>query len=157
MHTIAVLFFVLLAFASGQKSNYDGYKVLRLNVQDLSQGDILRSLEAAGKYDFWTEIRKSGSVDVMVNPEEEAELLDILDSVQITHSVMIDDVQSLVEQSRMASNEQHLRQGHNMDWDSYHPLEDMYGYFDYLEGTLSAVTTFFILSFYFCIFFHFIS
>ena len=47
---------------------------------------------------------------------------------------MIEDVQKLAELSPINAGSPMNKQGHNMDWDSYHPLEDFYGYFDYLEG-----------------------
>ena len=33
------------------------------------------------------------------------------------------------------------RNGHSMDWTSYHPLEDMHSYLDYLEQTYDFVST----------------
>ena len=34
-----------------------------------------------------------------------------------------------------------MRNGHSMDWTSYHPLEDMHSYLDYLEQTYDFVST----------------
>ena len=52
---------------------------------------------------------------------------------------MIMDVQKLIDLSKMTKGEE--REGHSMDWTSYHPLEDMYSYLDYLESSFDFVTT----------------
>ena len=52
---------------------------------------------------------------------------------------MIMDVQKLIDLSKMTKGEK--REGHSMDWTSYHPLEDMYSYLDYLETSFDFVTT----------------
>ena len=70
--------------------------------------------------------RLGGNVDIMAGPSPLAELVAVLDSNGIEHSVMIEDVQRLTDQRKMPDG------GRDMDWESYHPIEDMYGYFDYL-------------------------
>ena len=47
---------------------------------------------------------------------------------------MVDDVQKLAESIKTADGSDNS--GRKMSWDVYHPLEDMYEYMDYLEGTL---------------------
>ena len=49
---------------------------------------------------------------------------------------MVEDVETLANASPMAPTgpAKDPKQGHNMDWVSYHDLADIYGYFDYLEG-----------------------
>ena len=54
----------------------------------------------------------------------------------IEYSVFIDDVQRLAESIKTADRDDRLPGfGRRMSWDVYHPLEDMYEYMDYLEGT----------------------
>ena len=48
---------------------------------------------------------------------------------------MVDDVQKLAESIKTADGSDNS--GRKMSWDVYHPLEDMYEYMDYLEGTFS--------------------
>ena len=50
---------------------------------------------------------------------------------------MISDVQSLIDLEKIPSDNGKVNDivGHNMDWTSYHPLEEIYGWFDYLETT----------------------
>lgn len=131
----AITVFALSILVSASKSViYDGYKVFRVNPSDSQQRELLKTIEGGKKYDFWTDVRKIGPVDIMVSPQEQDDLLELLNGHGLTHNVMIEDVQALIEESKMTAGNTISLQGHNMDWDSYHPLEDMYGYFDFLEG-----------------------
>ena len=66
--------------------------------------------------------------------------MDVLDTNNIKHTTFIMDVQKVIDMSKMTRGGAE-REGHNMDWTSYHPLEDMYSYLDYLETTYDFVTT----------------
>ena len=74
-------------------------------------------------------------VDIMAGPAHLSALVAGLDAHAIEHSVMVEDVQRLTEMAPMAKGSKDLY--HDMDWDEYHPIEDMYSYFDYL-GLLTA-------------------
>ena len=50
------------------------------------------------------------------------------------------DVQKIIDMSEMTKGGAE-REGHSMDWTSYHPIEDMYSYLDYLESSFDFVTT----------------
>ena len=66
----------------------------------------------------------------MAGPAHLADLVAGLEARGIEHSVMIEDVERLSERTKMPT---YTGKGpRDMDWDSYHPIEDMYGYFDYL-------------------------
>ena len=68
--------------------------------------------------------------------------MDVLESNHIKHSTIIKDVQELIEMSEMSARpELSETAGHSMDWTSYHPIEDMYSYLDYLESTFDFVNT----------------
>ena len=57
---------------------------------------------------------------------------------------MISDVQSLMELEKIPSSSSpsnREKTGHNMDWTQYHPIEEMYGWFDYLETTYDFCET----------------
>ena len=67
-------------------------------------------------------------------------LLDVLETNNIKHTTFIMDVQKVIDMSDMTKRGVE-REGHRMDWTSYHPLEDMYSYLDYLESSFDFVTT----------------
>ena len=66
----------------------------------------------------------------MAGPAHLADLVAGLEARGIEHSVMVEDVERLSERTKMPT---YTGKGpRDMDWDSYHPIEDMYAYFDYL-------------------------
>ena len=57
---------------------------------------------------------------------------------------MINDIQELIDQSQVhhhTSGDYLKAAPHRMDWKTYHSLEDMYSYLDYLENQYDFVTT----------------
>ena len=55
---------------------------------------------------------------------------------------MIPDVQKLMEmEAAVPCRSKYSSPLHTMTWDSYHSLEDMYSYLDYLETTYDFVST----------------
>jgi len=134
MRGVNIFYFSLLLAVVSAKS-YSKHKVLRVEVKDETDAKAISELE--NKYDFWTQIRIGHHVDIMASPDNLEDLHSFLKSLNIDFAVMIEDVQSLVELEKKASvkAKTKLWAGHNMDWTSYHALEDIYGWFDYLETT----------------------
>ena len=97
------------------------------------QAEVLLSLESS--YDFWSDIGVGRTVDIRVSPDQVAALTNVLELAEMSHSVMIADVQSLVDMTKMVpvSEETRVQQGHSMDWTQYHPIEDMHSYLTYLQ------------------------
>merc|ERR1712168_1405980 len=134
MRGVNIFYFSLLLAVVTAKS-YSKHKVLRVEVKDETDAKAISELE--NKYDFWTQIRIGHHVDIMASPDNLEDLHSFLKSLNIDFAVMIEDVQPLVELEKKASvkAKTKLWAGHNMDWTSYHALEDIYGWFDYLEST----------------------
>jgi len=134
MRGVNIFYFSLLLAVVSAKS-YSKHKVLRVEVKDETDAKAISELE--NKYDFWTQIRIGHHVDIMASPDNLEDLHSFLKSLNIDFAVMIEDVQPLVELEKKASvkAKTKLWAGHNMDWTSYHALEDIYGWFDYLETT----------------------
>merc|ERR1719290_225960 len=129
------IFYFSLVLAVVSAKSYSNHKVLRVEVKDETDAKAISELE--NKYDFWTEIRIGHHVDIMASPDNLEDLRSLLKSLNIEFAIMIEDVQSLVELEMKASDRAKTKiwTGHNMDWTSYHALEDIYGWFDYLETT----------------------
>jgi len=128
---------VCAASSSGSQEprvKYDGFKVIRTVPRTSDQAEYLASLEDDLHFNFWTNgIRLGGNVDVMAGPAHLADLVAGLEARGIEHSVMVEDVERLSERTKMTKGPR------DMDWDSYHPIEDMYAYFDYLEANYEDV------------------
>jgi len=138
--TIAVTFAIDDNVLLATNNNFSGFKVLRVQPTE-EQVEFLRLLEDNKFYDFWTEIMPNRSVDIMVTPDMAASLEAVLTLQGIEWSVMIKDVQSLIDLEKKAPKRPTGDSRHAMTWDDYHTLDDIYSYFDYLEQTFDFVTT----------------
>merc|ERR1712013_848616 len=111
------------------------------------EADFLHSLRmTATHYDFWTEVRVGGVVDIMVPQEKKEELLAELEDRDIKHSLHIQNVQELIEKEKIPAAPERwqmtrMAPRHAMTWTEYHSLEDMYTYLDYIEAEFDFVTT----------------
>merc|ERR1711970_1423334 len=122
--------------------DYSGYQVLRVQVTTEEQAAVITTLEEENLFDFWTEIRLGKHVDIMASPHTVLSLESWLDDAGLVFSVMIPDVSPLLElERRSVGNTTAQRTGHSMDWTSYHPLDEIYGWFDYLETTYDSIET----------------
>lgn len=113
----------------------------RLEVQTPNQIEYLQNLENNGA-DFWTEIRL-GTVDVRVESEGKALLEEEFQRLGIQFSVMIKDLAGLVQESKSwfkKGDKARTGAKHAMDWTSYHPVEDMHDFMDYLAATYDYVS-----------------
>jgi len=129
------LFFNLVAAAVSKKS-YSNYKVLRVEIKNDEDARAISEVERSNKYDFWTRVRIGSHVDIMASPETLEDLHSIINSLELEFRIMIQDVQSLIDLENSADiTITNNLAGHNMEWTSYHSLEDIYGWFDYLEAT----------------------
>jgi len=135
----SLLFFGLsaIAISCSAQVDYSGHQVLRADVKTTDQGDFL--VELRESFDFWTEVGVGRFVDIRCAPDQVDDLKEQLSVHGIQFSLMIEDVQQLAEMIPMKKGIKN-EAGHSMDWTSYHPLEDMHGYLDYLESTYDFVT-----------------
>lgn len=80
-------------------TSYEEHQVLRCVPSIDNQVGILRDLDETEKYDFWTEARSVGKpVDIRCNGGVSCkELVALLDTHQIVFSVMIEDVQTALD------------------------------------------------------------
>jgi len=132
----------LLVSSVLSRVSYDSYSVLRVNVENEAQAELLLQLEEQGGFDFWSEVGLGRPLDVMTAPETKETLTQWLDEHSLQWSVMIEDVGVLIQgQLIPAANAPEPHAKHNMDWSSYHAMEDIYGWLDYLEATFDFVET----------------
>merc|ERR1712236_197923 len=122
---------------------FTGFQVYRAVAKDQGEASYLQNLQMIrDHYDFWTEVRINGPVDIMVPPGFQGQLETDLELKGISHEIMIPDVQKLIELEKIAApNKDTPNPRHSMTWTEYHPLEDMYTYLDYLEAEFDFVTT----------------
>ena len=110
-------------------------KVLRVKIHDENGENYVVGLEKENLYDFWSSMKAQNHVDIMAPPEAVDNLESRLNELSLNWTVMICDVQALIEMEKIPSEVKHGQQipAHRMDWVEYHSLEDIYEWFDYLE------------------------
>lgn len=123
--------------------SFTGFQVYRAYANGQADASYLQTLRTIREhYDFWTEVRINGPVDIMVPPGKQEQLEADLELKGISYEIMIPDVQKLIELEKVAAPSKGApNTKHAMTWDDYHTLEDMYTYLDYLEETFDFVST----------------
>ncbi|XP_075413508.1 carboxypeptidase A5 [Tenrec ecaudatus] len=129
-----LLYSCVLAAAFGQM-NFTGDQVLRVLARDEGQLSLLRSLEhlKPQKVDFWRgPARPSLPVDMRVPFSELSDVKEYLDSHGLAYSVMIKDIQVLLDEEReaMAKSRRLERSTSSFSYSSYHTLEEIYSWID---------------------------
>ena len=127
MQTLLLLPLLGVALASSDYKAYHGYKVLRTQVLDKASSDLLHSVMIEDNVDFWREPAPGRMADMMVKGEQVASVSKWLKEHNIEHSVMVDNVQDLVDQSKMdmfaSRNKVRSNTSLAMDWEDYQPLD----------------------------------
>merc|ERR1712066_141468 len=123
--------------------SYNGYQVLRISVETEAQAAGLDQLEKSGEFDFWSHIILGRHVDIMASPDGLPTLQRWLASQAMNWHVMIKDVEALIQLEKIPAGNSSMKADsrHSMDWTSYHPIEDIYGWFDCLETTYDFCET----------------
>nr|KAF6469187.1 carboxypeptidase A5 [Molossus molossus] len=118
-----------LASALGQM-NFTGDQVLRVLAKNDKQLSLLRDLEGLKplKVDFWRgPARPSLPVDMRVPYSELKDVKEYLESHGLAYSIMIKDIQVLLDQEReaMAKSRRLERSTSSFSYSSYHTLEEI--------------------------------
>ncbi|XP_072865438.1 carboxypeptidase A5 isoform X2 [Chlorocebus sabaeus] len=129
-----LVFSFILAAALGQM-NFTGDQVLRVLAKDEKQLSLLRDLEGLKpqKVDFWRgPARPSLPVDMRVPFSELKYIKAYLESHGLAYSIMIKDIQVLLDEEReaMAKSRRLERSTSSFSYSSYHTLEEIYSWID---------------------------
>ncbi|XP_072163476.1 carboxypeptidase B-like [Diadema setosum] len=118
-----LLFPALFALVSAVR--YDGYQTLSIQPRDETQLKFLSSLESKldGKVSFWSHPRTTQrSTDVLVPPRFLDEFKELLESVGLEFSVMINDVQALIDET---TRSQEIDAAADFDYSVYHTYAEI--------------------------------
>ncbi|XP_027429745.1 carboxypeptidase A5 isoform X3 [Zalophus californianus] len=129
-----LVFSFILAAALGQM-NFTGDQVLRVLAKNEKQLSVLRDLEGLKpqKVDFWRNpARPSLPVDMRVPFSELKDIKAYLESHGLAYSIMIKDIQVLLDEEReaMAKSRRLERSTSSFSYSSYHTLEEIYSWID---------------------------
>merc|ERR1712227_47532 len=127
---MGTLIFALFSFVASFKS-YHEHTVLRTEKLSMEKTQILRDLQVRTNLDFWRDAYPGQAADIMVSDRDMAGLKDFLEKNNIESSVMVENVQSLIEETRPRN----MSANGTMDWDDYYPHEDLVAFIQGLADT----------------------
>ncbi|XP_015433604.1 PREDICTED: carboxypeptidase B-like [Dufourea novaeangliae] len=125
------------------KVTYDGAQVWRVQANEGQPLlNVAMDFQEAGLFGFWT--GNETAIDVMVRSEEIARVARYLEQKDLDYNVVIDNLQKQMDEENNVLSEEEMqeiegRNGHRMEWTSYHRLQDIHTYLDYLAETFPAV------------------
>jgi len=114
------LFFAVLAVATCYRS-YHGYKVLRTETLSFEKMELLKNFQIQSNLDFWKEPWLGQPADIMAPASRMSEVNDWLSSHNIKFSLMVENVQELVELSQPKNSSARGM----FDWTDYYPHDDL--------------------------------
>ncbi|XP_057328407.1 carboxypeptidase B-like [Microplitis mediator] len=120
-----------------EKVTYEGSQLWRV-LADNEQADFVSFLQDTGEVVKWT--GNDSTVDVLVRPDMIPRVSRFLRERQVKYDVVIPDIQQAIDQENPLPSAEEIeelegRKGHRMEWSSYHRLEDIHGFLDYLADT----------------------
>ena len=95
--------------------------MLRTEKLSVSKSQILRDYHVSSGLDFWREAAAGQSADLMVPAAKMESVLEWLSYHGISSTVMVDNVQELIEQTQPRN----MTARGAIDWNDYYPHEDL--------------------------------
>ncbi|NWW91428.1 CBPA1 Carboxypeptidase, partial [Rhynochetos jubatus] len=135
---ILPVFAALVAAACGEQL-FVGDQVLRIVASDEEQIALLKALgeQTRLQVDFWRQPTRPGHPADLHVPFSSLQAVRVfLESFSISYSVMIEDVQELLDEEKnsMMKSRRIERSTRTFDFASYHTLEEIYDWMDVLVG-----------------------
>ncbi|NXN31598.1 CBPA1 Carboxypeptidase, partial [Nycticryphes semicollaris] len=132
-----LLVFTALVAAAGTEQLFRGDQVLRITASNEEQITLLRVLgeQAELQIDFWRDLTGPGHPADLWVPFPSLQAVKIfLEFHSISYSVMIEDVQALLDEEKknMTRSRRIQRSISTFDFASYHTLEEIYDWMDML-------------------------
>ncbi|XP_004677102.1 PREDICTED: carboxypeptidase A1 [Condylura cristata] len=133
---VLLILSVLLGATLGLE-NFVGHQVLRISAADEAQVQKVKELEDLEhlQLDFWRgPTRPGSSIDVRVPFPSIQAVKIFLEAHDIPYSIMIEDVQSLLdeEQEQMFAFQARARSTDSFSYATYHTLDEIYSFMDML-------------------------
>nr|CAD7425759.1 unnamed protein product [Timema monikensis] len=99
---------------------------------------LVETLMSVHDVEAWNGLAaNSTSVDVLVLPENKDKVKESLVSSNLTYDVLIQDMEAAIQEENPMPTDEEIaelegRKGHRMTWQSYHRMQDVHGYLDWL-------------------------
>ena len=132
---LTIFCFALNAVTSKNLHNrYDDFKVFRVQILNDASVNVINN-DLQDYVDIWAEPRIGHYSDIMVSPRDLAVVESKLTEANLEYSVMVENVQKLIEAEKGSANKKTMvseSNDHPMTWTEYHSQDDMEAYMDYL-------------------------
>ncbi|KAI9553940.1 hypothetical protein GHT06_019211 [Daphnia sinensis] len=120
--------------------SYSGFQLWSATPRNKTEREFLLKIRQDYELEVWRESRSDNSpVDLLISPDFQTELKLRLADAQIPYEVKIADMQTEINNENPnitdSGTEFENRFSHKMDWNSYHRVDDIYGYLNYLADT----------------------
>ncbi|XP_015610145.1 carboxypeptidase B [Cephus cinctus] len=120
-----------------ERVTYEGAQVWRV-VATEEQTEFVEYLQETGEISMWS--GNHTALDVLVHPDAIPRVSRFLRDRRVKFDVVIPDLQRAIDTENPIPSPEEMeelagRKGHRMEWSSYHRLEDIHGYLDYLAQT----------------------
>lgn len=101
---------------------YDNYKVIRIEIKNEKQLNLLRELETADhSFKFWESPEGVGTyTDLVIPPHKINDIDDVLKRFGFEYQTIIENVQKIIDNEKVGGRDDDLT------WDKYYPLEAIY-------------------------------
>lgn len=127
------------------KVTYDGAQLWRIrltNEQAVLSSDVVSEFQETGLFSLWT--GNDTIVDLMVRHEAIPRAARVLKEKNVRYDIIINDLQKAIDEENSPLSSEVMedlegRKGHRMEWSSYHRVDDIYGYLDFLAETYPDV------------------
>ncbi|XP_028045069.1 carboxypeptidase B-like [Monomorium pharaonis] len=125
-----------------KKINYEGDQVWRIYKHNDSVNDLVEQYNEHGSYSIWS--NQPSNTDIFIRNHMLGNVKSILTHNNINYDVLIDNVEKAIKEENPPLSiemqaELEGRKGHRMEWSSYHRLDDILGYLNYLADTYPDV------------------
>lgn len=119
---IVLLLLSLSACLALEKARYDNYKVVRVQITDVQQLNLLKEIERTdNSYNFWESPEGVGTyTDVVVPPHKFDEIDSLINKFGLKVETIIDNLQNVIDNEKVGGRDDEL------NWDAYYPLENIY-------------------------------
>lgn len=122
--SIVLLSIALYVCRAEQKVRYDNYKVIRIQVNDLEQLNLMKDIQnTKNSYNFWKFPNGVGTfADLVVPPHKYDEIDSLINNFGLKVETLIENLQNVID------NEKAKGLVDELDWEAYYSLTSIYNF-----------------------------
>ncbi|XP_032784983.2 carboxypeptidase B [Daphnia magna] len=118
--------------------SYAGFQVWKIKPNSEKEWQFILDIKDSYELELWNERRMTRDpIDVLIPPQSQTKLKSKLAERKISYVVVISDLQTAIDNQKTNINKttSDSKAAYNMDWISYHRLNNIYAFLTYLNTT----------------------